>query len=134
MAQENFSGIRIIKSYVRESFEIDKFAKESSDYRERNMDKIKIQALFMPLLFLITGTSIILLILVGGSMVIDNQLTLGDIAAFLFFLGLLIWPTIAFGWVANIIQQADASLKRLQTIYDEDVEIKESDETDNSIE
>lgn len=134
MAQENFSGIRIIKSYVREAFEIEEFAKESSEYRKRNMDKIKIQALFMPLLFLITGTSIILLILFGGNMVINNQLTLGDIAAFLFFLGMLIWPTIAFGWVANIIQQADASLKRLQIIYDEDVEIKENEETDNSIE
>ncbi|MCF6269684.1 MAG: ABC transporter ATP-binding protein/permease [Melioribacteraceae bacterium] len=134
IAQENFSGIRIIKSYVREAFEIDEFAKESSEYRKRNMDKIKIQALFMPLLFLITGTSIILLILIGGNMVINNQLTLGDIAAFLFFLGMLIWPTIAFGWVANIIQQADASLKRLHTIYDEDIEIKESNETDNSIE
>ena len=134
MAQENFSGIRIIKSYVREAFEIEEFAKESSEYRKRNMDKIKIQALFMPLLFLITGTSIILLILVGGNMVINNQLTLGDIAAFLFFLGMLIWPTIAFGWVANIIQQADASLKRLQTIYDEEIEIKENSKTDNSIE
>jgi ATP-binding cassette subfamily B protein len=133
MAQENFSGIRIIKSYVQEVFEIEKFAKESSEYRKRNMDKIKIQALFMPLLFLITGTSIILLILVGGNMVIDKQLTLGDIAAFLFFLGMLIWPTIAFGWVANIIQQADASLKRLHSIYDEEIEIKENSKTDNSI-
>ncbi len=133
MAQENFSGIRIIKSYVREAFEIETFEKESSEYRKRNMDKIKIQALFMPLLFLITGTSIILLILVGGNMVINNQLTLGDIAAFLSFLGMLIWPTIAFGWVANIIQQADASLKRLHKIYDEEIEIKESTETDNSI-
>ena len=86
------------------------------------------------LFFLITGTSIILLILIGGGMVIKEQLTLGDIAAFLFFLGMLIWPTIAFGWVANIIQQADASLMRLQTIYDEEIEIKESNKTDNSIE
>jgi ATP-binding cassette subfamily B protein len=133
MAQENFSGIRIIKSYVREIFEIEKFAKESSEYRKRNMEKIKIQALFMPLLFLITGTSIILLILVGGNMIIEGKLTLGDVAAFMFYLGLLIWPTIAFGWVANIIQQADASLKRLQKIYDEQIEIKENSETDSSI-
>lgn len=133
MAQENFSGIRIIKSYVREIFEIEKFAKESSEYRKRNMEKIKIQALFMPLLFLITGTSIILLILVGGNMIIEGKLTLGDVAAFMFYLGLLIWPTIAFGWVANIIQQADASLKRLQKIYDEQIEIKENSETNSSI-
>ena len=133
MAQENFSGMRIIKSYVREIFEIEKFAKESSEYRKRNMDKIKIQALFAPLLFLITGTSIIILILVGGNMIIDGKLTLGDIAAFMFYLGLLIWPTIAFGWVANIVQQADASLKRLQTIYNEEIEIKENSDTDKSI-
>jgi len=133
MAQENFSGIRIIKSYVREIFEIEKFAKESSEYRKRNMEKIKVQALFMPLLFLITGTSIILLILVGGNMIIEGKLTLGDVAAFMFYLGLLIWPTIAFGWVANIIQQADASLKRLQKIYDEQIEIKENSETNSSI-
>ena len=133
-AQENFSGIRVIKSYVREKHETDEFAKMSDDYLKRNMDKIKIQAFFMPLLFLITGVSIILVILVGGNMVINNHLTLGDIVAFVAYLGLLIWPTIAFGWVANIIQQADASLKRLQKIYDEPIEIKNSQLTDHSIE
>lgn len=133
-AQENFSGIRVIKSYVREKHETDEFAKMSGEYLKRNMDKIKIQAFFMPLLFLITGVSIILVILIGGNMVINNQLTLGDIIAFVAYLGLLIWPTIAFGWVANIIQQADASLQRLQKIYDEPIEIKNSELTDNSIE
>lgn len=132
-AQENFSGIRVIKSYVREKHEIDEFAKLSDEYLKRNMDKIKIQAFFMPLLFLITGLSVIIVILVGGNMVINHQLTLGDIIAFVAFLGLLIWPTIAFGWVANIIQQAGASLKRLQKIYDEEIEIKDSSETDTSI-
>ena len=132
-AQENFSGIRVIKSYVREENEISEFSKMSDDYLLRNMDKIKIQAFFMPLLFLITGLSIIVVILVGGGMVIKNQLTLGDIVAFVAYLGLLIWPTIAFGWVANIIQQADASLKRLQKIYSESVEIKDSETTDHSI-
>jgi len=58
---------------------------------------------------------------------------LGVIAAFMFYLGLLIWPTIAFGWVANIVQQADASLKRLQVIYDEEIEIKENEDTNKSI-
>ncbi len=132
-AQENFSGIRVIKSYVREKNEIDEFSKLSDEYLKRNMDKIKIQALFMPLLFLITGLSIIIVILVGGNMVISNHLTLGDIVAFVAYLGLLIWPTIAFGWVANIIQQADASLKRLHKIYSEKIEIKDSPDTDNSI-
>jgi ATP-binding cassette subfamily B protein len=132
-AQENFSGIRIVKSYVREEDELKSFSKLSEDYLERNMDKVRVQALFMPLLYLITGISIILVILVGGNMVINGILTLGDITAFVLYLGLLIWPTIAFGWVANIIQQADASMKRLKNILNEKYEIEDSEETDHSI-
>ncbi|MBU0558001.1 MAG: ABC transporter ATP-binding protein/permease [Bacteroidetes bacterium] len=133
MAQESFSGIRVIKSYVREASEIEGFTKHSSDYLDRNMDKIKIQALFMPLLYLITGTSIIIVILYGGGLVIEKILTLGDLTAFLWFLGLLIWPTIAFGWVANIIQQADASMKRLKKIWSEEYEIEDSKDTNYDI-
>jgi len=132
-AQENFAGIRVIKSYVRELYEVEEFSKLGRDYLNRNMDKIKIQAFFMPLLFMITGVSIIIVILVGGNMVIDGIISLGDLVAFTAYLALLIWPTIAFGWVANIIQQADASLKRLQNIYNEEIEIKDSNETDKSI-
>ena len=133
-AQENFSGIRIVKSYVREENELNSFSKLSDDYLKRNMDKVKIQALFMPLLYLITGISIILVILIGGNMVINGILTLGDITAFVLYLGLLIWPTIAFGWVANIIQQAAASMKRLKKILNEAYEIEDSADTDHTIE
>jgi ATP-binding cassette subfamily B multidrug efflux pump len=128
-AQESFSGIRVVKSYVREENEIKSFTKLSQEYLERTMDKVRIQAWFMPLLFLITGTSIIIVILVGGNMVIDGSLSLGDIVAFISYLGLLIWPTIAFGWVANIIQQADASMKRLRKIMSEEREIEDSSKT-----
>jgi ATP-binding cassette subfamily B protein len=128
-AQENFSGIRVIKSYVREKSEIESFKKLSDEYLKKNMAKVRIQALFMPLLFLITGTSIIIVIWAGGSMVINDQLSIGDIAAFMIYLGLLIWPTIAFGWVLNLIQQSSASMKRLNTIFNEDVEIKDSEDT-----
>ncbi len=128
-AQESFSGIRVVKSYVREQSEIESFTKLSSEYLDRTMDKVRIQALFMPLLFLITGTSIIIVILVGGNMVINGSLTLGDMVAFISYLGLLIWPTIAFGWVANIIQQADASMKRLRKIMSEEREIEDTSKT-----
>ncbi|MBN1302196.1 MAG: ABC transporter ATP-binding protein [Melioribacteraceae bacterium] len=132
-AQESFSGIRVIKSYVREQSEIESFTKLSKEYLERNMDKVKVQALFMPLLFLITGTSVIIVILVGGGMVIDGKLTLGGITAFVSYLSLLIWPTIAFGWVANIIQQASASMKRLLNIMRENYDIEDTALTDHSI-
>lgn len=129
-AQESFSGIRVIKSYVREESEIKHFTKLSDEYLKRNMDKVKIQALFMPLLFLITGISVIVVIWVGGSMVINGNLTIGEMIAFIAYLSLLIWPVIAFGWVINIIQQAAASMKRLLKIFSEVDEVKDSSETE----
>lgn len=127
--QENFAGIRVIKSYVREANEVEAFSKTSNEYLERNMEKVKVQALFMPLLYLITGLSIIIVIWVGGGMVISGELTLGEVTAFIVYLGLLIWPTIAFGWIANIIQQASASMKRLIKIMSEPFEIEDSKDT-----
>ena len=132
-AQENFSGIRVIKSYVREENEIKRFNEISNDYLKKNMNLIKTQALFFPLLFLITGLSIIIIIWVGGIKIIDNQLNLGEITAFIVYLGILTWPMIAFGWVINIIQQGEASMKRLNKIYAEPFEITDSDVTDYSI-
>ncbi len=125
-AQESFSGIRVIKSYIREESEIEEFRKLGQEYLERNMDKVKIQALFQPILYLISGLSIIIVISAGGFMVIEGSLTLGDISAFVIYLGLLIWPMIAFGWVVNIIQQADASMKRIKKLLDKEPSIKES--------
>lgn len=124
-AQESFSGIRVVKSYVREESEIKNFTKLSNEYLNRNMDKVKIQALFMPLLFLITGVSVIIVIWIGGTMVIDGEITLGGLLAFVVYLGLLIWPVIAFGWVLNIIQQASASMKRLLKIFAEKDDIED---------
>lgn len=132
-AQENFSGIRVIKAYVREQSEINQFKKLSSDYLERNMDKIRIQAFFMPMLFMITGISIIVVIWLGGSLIIQDKITLGEIMAFVAYLGMLIWPIIAFGWIINISQQASASMKRLLRIWSEDEDIKNSDITDFTI-
>lgn len=132
-AQENFAGIRVIKSYIREEGEIEAFTKQSEDYLKKTMDKVKIQALFQPILYTIAGISIIIVVWIGGTMVIDNKLTLGDITAFVLFLGMLIWPMIAFGWILNIIQQASASMKRLVKILNEDIEISDSKSTRNSI-
>jgi ATP-binding cassette subfamily B protein len=133
IVQENFSGIRIIKSYVREESEIERYAKHSKEYVRKKMNLVKTQALIMPILFLITGLSIIIVIWLGGIKVINNELTLGEITAFIVYLGILIWPMIAFGWVINIIQQAEASMKRLNKIFSEPYEITESEKTDYSI-
>lgn len=133
IAQENFSGIRVIKSYVREESEMKRYAEQSKDYLKKNMNLVKTQALIMPLLFLITGLSIIIVIWLGGTKVINGDLTLGEITAFIVYLGILIWPMIAFGWVINIIQQAEASMKRLNKIFSEPYEICDTEKTNYSI-
>jgi len=122
-AQENFSGIRVIKSYVAEEREVAEFDRLSREYLARNMKLVKIQALFQPTLFLITGMSIIIAIWAGGTAVINKTLMIGDVTALIMYLGILIWPMIAFGWVINIIQQAEASMARLNKLWSEELEI-----------
>lgn len=132
-AQENFSGIRVIKSYMREEFEIKEFTKESKEYLKRNMSLVKIRSLFQPVFFMISGLSSVIVLWYGGSMIIKSEISLGTIVAFFAYLMMLIWPMIAFGWVANMIQQADASMKRLLKIFNEPYEISNSEITDNNI-
>lgn len=122
-AQESFSGIRVVKSYVREDNEVDEFRGMSHEYLKRNMDMIKIQSYFMPILFLITGISAIIVIWFGGLQVINGVLTLGELSAFTVYLGMLIWPIIAFGWVINLVQQGAASMKRINNAFNEKFEI-----------
>jgi ATP-binding cassette subfamily B protein len=132
-AQENFSGIRVIKSYVREANEIKRWSELSQEFLRKNMNLVRIQSLIMPILTIITGISIIVVIWVGGTKVIDGEMNLGEMAAFVMYLSILIWPVIAFGWVMNIIQQAEASMKRLNKILNEPYEIQDSSSTDLSV-
>ena len=132
-AQENYSGIRVIKSYVREEGEIEDFRRMSKEYLVKNMSLVKVQAFFQPILFLITGISVVLVIWLGGIKVMQKELLLGDITALVMYLGILIWPMIAFGWVINIIQQAEASMKRLNKIFDEPLEIQDTSKTNVNI-
>ena len=132
-AQENFSGIRVIKSYVREANEINRWNELSKEYLQKNMNLVRIQAIIMPILYMITGISIIVVIWIGGGKVISGEMNLGDITAFIVYLGILIWPMIAFGWVMNIIQQGEASMKRLNKILNEPYEIQDLTNTKTSI-
>ena len=133
MVQESFSGIRVIKSYVREQSEMYRYENESKDYMRKKMALVKIQALFMPVLFLITGLSIVIVIWVGGTKTINGTMDLGEIAAFIVYLGILIWPMIALGWVINLIQQGEASMRRLNKIFNEPYEIEDNTNTDHTI-
>jgi ATP-binding cassette subfamily B protein len=132
-AQENISGIRVIKSYSRESYEIEQYSKMSLEFLNRKMDLVRLQAFFQPLLFMIAGFSPIVVVWLGGNMIINKELTLGTLTAFIAYLGMLIWPMISFGWVANMVQQAEASMKRILKILNEPYEINDSPDTDFSI-
>ncbi len=132
-AQENLNGIRIIKAYVREESEINHFKKLSYDYFKKNLSKIKIDSLFHPTLFLTIGSSMIIIMWFGGLKVINNKLTLGELTAFILYMGYLIWPAIAFGWITNLTQQAAASQKRLNAIFAIEPEIKDTSLTNYEI-
>lgn len=133
VAQENIAGIRVIKSYVREDYEIEKFKKLNFDYMLKNIKLIKVQSLTYPLMILITGISIILVVWYGGYQVIRGAMTLGQITSFLIYLGYLIWPMIAFGWIVNLTQRASASMDRLLKVFKVEPQIKDTNETDFSI-
>lgn len=132
-AQENLSGIRVIQAFTREYYEIDQFKKLGEEYYRRNMGLIRVQSLTRPLLYFLVGISIIVVLWYGGLNIIEGRMTIGEVTAMMIYLGMLIWPMIAFGWVFNIIQRAAASMSRLNKIFDTVPEISDSAETDFSI-
>jgi ATP-binding cassette subfamily B protein len=132
-AQENLSGIRIVKAYVREEHEIQLFHDLSWDYLKRNLVLARIQSLMWPLMFLLVGCSLVVTVYYGGVRVIDGEITIGTLTAFFGYLLLLIWPMIAFGWVTNILQQGAASMERLGRILDTEPEIRDGAATNRAI-
>ncbi|WP_295676838.1 ABC transporter ATP-binding protein [uncultured Mucilaginibacter sp.] len=121
--QENFSGIRIIKSYVRESFVRKSFAAESENYKTHSMELVKVQALFYPLMLMLVGLSNIITVYIGGIEVMKGNITSGNIAEFIVYLNLLTFPVISLGWVTSLIQRAAASQKRINEFLQEKSEI-----------
>jgi len=113
MAQEAFSGIRIIKSFNREENWKQKFDLESNRYKDLSLELNRVEALFFPSMFLLIGLSTLITIYVGGLDVFKGTVTPGNIAEFVIYINMLTWPVSAIGWCASIIQQAEASQKRI---------------------
>ena len=111
--QENFSGIRVIKSYVREGHVRSSFAAESENYKMHSMALVQVQALFYPIMMLLVGLSNVITIYIGGIEVMKGNITSGNIAEFIVYLNLLTFPVISLGWVTSLIQRAAASQKRI---------------------
>lgn len=113
MAQESFSGIRVIKSYVQEETVQNDFDRASGAYKESNIALSKVEAMYTPLMGLFIGLSLIVTILVGGRMVINNEITVGNIAEFIVYITMLTFPVSTLGWTSSMVQRAAASQKRL---------------------
>ena len=117
-AQESYSGIRIIKSYVQEGAMYDYFVSQSERYRQSAVNLARVEAFYFPSIALIMGISTLLTIFIGGRYQIHHQVTAGTIAEFVVYINMLSFPVSALGWVASMIQRASASQKRLNEFLD----------------
>ncbi len=121
--QEFFSGINVVKSYAIESNVISSFDKISDASKEKNIDLYKVQALFFPLMILLIGISNIIVLYIGGKQYIAGEIQIGAIGAFVMYVNILTWPVAVVGWVTSMVQQAEASQKRINEFLEEVPEI-----------
>ena len=131
--QEAFSGIRVIKAFVREIDSATKFETESEKYKYRSLRLTFVNALFFPLIMALIGLSVILTIYIGGTKVINGEISYGNIAEFVIYLNMLTWPVTALGWITSINQRAAASQKRINQFLKEKNEIISSEEIDKNL-
>tara|TARA_B100001063_G_scaffold235522_1_gene254185 strand:+ start:33898 stop:35664 length:1767 start_codon:yes stop_codon:yes gene_type:complete len=112
-SQESFSGIRIIKSFVKEKYMNESLDKEAEEYKSKNLDLVRLEAFFAPVMMMLIGLSTILTVYIGGLKAIEGEISLGNIAEFIIYVNMLTWPVTALGWVTSIIQRAAASQERV---------------------
>ncbi len=126
-AQENLSGISIVKWFAREEYEIEQFQQLNREYMRRNIHYAKVYSAFHPSLMLVIGLATVMVLLIGGQLVIAGKISLGEFTAFMLYLGILIWPSIALGWVIGLFQQGAASMKRMRQIFEARPDIQDSE-------
>jgi ATP-binding cassette, subfamily B, multidrug efflux pump len=124
-AQENLTGVRVVRAYAQEKSEMALFEKANRDYVDRNIQLIGTWSLFFPALTALIGVSFVVLLGKGGSQVIDHRISLGTLWSFYTFLGVLVFPIIALGWVTNIFQRGAASMGRLKYILTAEPNIRD---------
>src|SRR5260221_8606753 len=125
-AQENLAGVRVVRAYGQEEAEIRGFDAPNREYIDRNLRLIYFWSLFMPLLQMLFGLTFILVLWQGGSQVVLNRITTGELIAFYTFMTRLIFPMIALGFVTNIFQRGGASMGRLNYILDSEPKISDA--------
>jgi len=131
-AQEVYSGIRVVKSYVQEKPNWQFFTEEADDFKFQSLKLAKVEAFFFPLMLVMIGVSTVITVYVGGLQVVKGIISPGNIAEFVIYISMLTWPATAVGWVASIIQQASASQQRINEFLSLESDIK-NHHTDNSV-
>jgi len=128
-AQENFSGIRVVKAFVQEEREIEAFSRANREYVRRSLSYQRLSGILWPLMFFVIGVATALVLYVGGADVAAGRLSLGHFVQFLAYLALLSWPMISLGWVINMYQQGAASMARIMEVFTRQPEIRDSGRT-----
>ena len=132
-SQESFSGIRIIKSFVKEKYMNRVLKKEAEDYKDKNLDLVRLEAFFFPVMMMLIGLSTILTVYIGGLKAIASEITTGNIAEFIIYVNMLTWPVTALGWVTSLVQRAAASQTRINEFLQTETEINNPTEDINEI-
>ena len=130
VVQEALSGVRVVRAYNQEHYEIGRFSAANDEYIRRNRVLIRLQGMFYPSMTLFLGFGALLVLWVGSREVIRGRITLGDFVAFNSYLVMLSWPMIAFGWVTNMLQRGMASWKRMLEVLDAVPEISDAQVTE----
>lgn len=122
-AQENLSGIRVVKSFVQEPYEIEAFWKASKHSMDRSMELVRIQGALFPLIQFLSSLSLVIALVYGGILVINGGISLGDFVAFNSYLATIVWPVSAVGWVINALQRGSASMARINEVLEQEPDI-----------
>jgi ATP-binding cassette subfamily B multidrug efflux pump len=124
-SQESFSGINVIKSYAIETNRTHEMTAISKESKTKNMSLVQVQAWFFPLMILLIGISNVLVVFIGGNQYINGQIELGVLAEFIIYVNMLTWPVATVGWVTSIVQQAEASQKRINEFLGQEPDIQD---------
>ena len=126
--QEALAGIRVLKAYTREDAEAETFDKESAAYRQRNLDLAVVDSGFRPVFLLLVGMAGIIVVWLGGRLVAEGSITIGNIAEYMIYVAYMTWPVASMGFVVTMIQRASASMIRLNHIFDTQPDIADTEE------
>ncbi len=128
-AQESLAGVRVIRAYTQERAEIDSFKKVNREFVNRNLKLIRLSGIFHPILQFFIGLGFIAVLWYGGGLVMSGKISIGHFVQFTLYLGLLVWPMIALGWVINIFQRGMASMGRMHHIMSIEPTIRDAGDT-----